>query len=89
MEVAASGASYDLRDKLHAYRRNGAQEYIVWRTMDGAIDWFRLHEGAYARVEPDANGMIESTVFPGLRLNLPAMLAGDRAAVLAALTSAA
>ena len=30
-EVAASGASIDLGDKLRAYRRNGVREYIVWR----------------------------------------------------------
>jgi Uma2 family endonuclease len=87
VEVAASSASYDLHDKLRAYRRAGTQEYIVWRTLDVAIDWLRLHDGEYVRVEPDQLGIIESTVFPGLRLNLPAMLARDRAAVLAALES--
>lgn len=84
-EIAASSASYDLHDKLRAYRRAGTPEYIVWRTLDTAIDWFRLHEGEYIRVEPDHQGMIESSVFPGLRLNVPAMLARDRAGVLAAL----
>jgi Uma2 family endonuclease len=87
VEIAASSASYDLHDKLRAYRRNGVWEYIVWRTQDGAIDWFRLHEDEYRRVEPDVNGVIESRVFPGLRLNVPAMLAGDRAAVLATLAA--
>jgi Uma2 family endonuclease len=85
VEIAASSASYDLYDKLNAYRRNGVAEYIVWRTADGEIMWFRLEEGAYVVVLPDASGIIESTVFPGLRLNVPAMLAGDLAAVLAML----
>ena len=85
VEVAASSASYDLHDKLRAYRRAGVEEYIVWRTLDGALDWLRLQEGEYVRVEPDANGIIESAVFPGLRLNVPALLARDRAGVLAAL----
>ena len=85
VEVAASSASYDLHDKLRAYRRNGVREYIVWRTLDGALDWFRLQEGEYVRVEPDTNGMLESSVFPGLRLSVPALLARDRAGVLAAL----
>lgn len=85
VEIAASSASYDLHDKLRAYRRNGVQEYIVWQVLENRIDWFRLHEGEYHRVEPDATGIIDSAVFPGLRLNVPAMLAGDRAAVLAAL----
>jgi Uma2 family endonuclease len=83
VEIAASSASYDLHDKLNAYRRNGVAEYIVWRTADGEIMWFRLEEGAYVVVQPNADGIIESAVFPGLRLNVPAMLAGDLAAVLA------
>src|SRR5437763_6324068 len=47
VEVAVSSASYDLHDKLRAYRRTGVREYVVWRVEDRAIDWFRLREGAY------------------------------------------
>lgn len=82
VEIAATSASYDLHSKLNAYRRNGVQEYIVWRTFDEAIDWFELREGAYHRLEPDAHGVIRSIVFPGLRLDVPKMLAGDLKAVL-------
>ena len=85
IEVAASSASYDLHDKLRAYQRAGVQEYIVWRVFDGAIDWFRLQEGEYVRVAPDEHGLIESRTFPGLRLPVARMLAGDDAGVLAAL----
>lgn len=85
VEVVASSASYDLHDKLRAYRRNGVREYIVWRTLDGAIDWFRLREGEYVRVEPDSSGVIGSEAFPGLRLDVARLLAGDLAGVLAAL----
>jgi len=42
VEIAASSASYDLHDKLRVYRRNGVQEYIVWRTYNQQIDWFYL-----------------------------------------------
>ncbi|MGH9845076.1 MAG: Uma2 family endonuclease, partial [Blastocatellia bacterium] len=83
VEVAASSASYDLHDKLNAYRRNGVQEYIVWRVEEGEIDWFRLESEIYARVKPDARGIIRSRVFPGLWLNIKAMLADDLAKVLA------
>ena len=87
VEVSASGASYDLHDKKEAYRRNGVREYIVWRVLDGAIDWFRLDptEGEYERIEPDERGVIESAVFAGLRLHLPKMLAADLKGVLAEL----
>lgn len=85
VEIAASSVSYDLHDKKEAYRRNQVREYIVWRVLDQAIDWFRLEVGEYVRVEPDERGVIESTTFPGLRLNMPKMLAGDLAGVLAEL----
>jgi Uma2 family endonuclease len=85
VEIAASSASYDLHAKKEAYRRAGVREYVPWRVLDNAIDWFRLRDGEYVRVEPDADGVIESAVFPGLRLDVAAMLAGDTAAVLAAL----
>lgn len=85
VEIAASSASYDLHDKLRAYRRNGVIEYVVWRTLDGDIDWLRLHEGEYVRVEPDERGVIESQVFAGLRLHVAKMLADDILGVLAEL----
>jgi Uma2 family endonuclease len=85
VEIALSSASYDLHDKLRAYRRAGVREYIVWRALNGVIDWLRLGEGEYCEVEPDERGVIESGVYPGLRLNITKMLAGDDAGVLAEL----
>lgn len=83
VEVSSSTASYDLREKLNVYRRNGVQEYIVWRVYDSQIDWFSLQDEQYVLLQPDENGIIESRVFAGLRLNVPAMLNGDLAQVLA------
>jgi Uma2 family endonuclease len=85
VEIAASTASRDLYDKLDVYRRNGVQEYIVWRTQDNALDWFRLRAGKYDRVEPDADGILRSEVFPGLWLAVDKLLNGDLAGVLAEL----
>jgi Uma2 family endonuclease len=84
VEIAASSASYDLHDKLNAYRRTGVQEYIVWRVYEEAIDWFALREGEYKPLAADAAGVVASEVFPGLQLDVKAMLAGDIAAVLKA-----
>ena len=83
VEVAASSVSIDLHDKLRAYRRNGVQEYIVWRTHDGRIDWFELAEGEYRPLPPDDAGVVHSRVFPGLRLAPDALLGGDLAGALA------
>lgn len=85
LEVANSTRSRDLNQKKRAYERNGVKEYIVWRTRDKAIDWFDLRQGVYVRREPDDRGIIESREFPGLRLDVSAMVALDRRRVLAAL----
>ncbi len=85
VEISASSATYDLHEKKDAYRRNDVREYIVWRVLDRAIDWFELRDGLYILREPDEDGTVESAQFVGLRLHVPSMLAGDGAAVLAAL----
>ena len=85
MEVSTSSASIDLHDKLRAYRRNGVQEYVVWRTRDGRIDWFELVDGEYRLLPADDAGVVRSHVFPGLRIACPALLAGNPAAALAEL----
>lgn len=85
VEIAASTVSRDLFNKLDVYLRNGVREYLVWRTQDNALDWFRLREGKYERVEPDADGIIRSEIFPGLWLAVEKLLNGDLAGVLAEL----
>lgn len=85
VEIAASSASYDLHDKLRVYRRNRVQEYVVWRVYNREIDWFQLREGEYIKLEPNADGVICSSVFPGLWLAVSAMLEGNLAAVMAVL----
>ncbi len=79
-EVSASSASVDLNDKFEAYQRNGAQEYVVWRVYDQAIDWFMLRDGRYEPHKPD-NGVHKSEVFPGLWLDAAALIANDMATV--------
>lgn len=83
IEVAASSASYDLHDKLEMYRYSGVQEYGVWRTYQGKFDWFRLERDEFQLIEPNEKGVITSSAFPGLWLNVKALLAGDLAAVMA------
>jgi Uma2 family endonuclease len=76
-EVAASSVSIDLHGKKNAYRRNGVKEYIAWRIEDGKVDWFALVEGRYELLPADEQGRINSKVFPGLWLDVAALLAGD------------
>ncbi|WP_254507441.1 Uma2 family endonuclease [Anatilimnocola floriformis] len=81
-EIAASSASYDLHDKLDAYRRCGVREYVVWRTWDRMIDWFQLKDGQFVRQSPDSEGLLKSSTFPGLWLDPTALLSGNQARVL-------
>ena len=64
-----------MHHKLNAYRRNGVQEYLVWLVEDEQIYWFALEQGQYQELAADQEGVVSSQVFPGLRLNVPALLA--------------
>jgi hypothetical protein len=83
-EVAASSASIDLHQKLHAYRRSGIQEYLVWTTLEQKVRWFQLVNGEYREFKERA-GLMESHVFPGLVLDVKALLKLDRRRLFAAL----
>jgi Uma2 family endonuclease len=85
VEIAASTASYDLHEKKEAYRQHGVQEYLVWRVIDQAIDWFCLVEGDYVLLPIDDDGLIRSRLFPGLWLSVADMLAWNTTGVLAGL----
>jgi Uma2 family endonuclease len=85
LEIAASSASYDLHMKLRVYQRSGVEEYIALQMYEQRIDWFRLCEGVYQPLQPDATGLLCSEIFSGLCLNPAAFWAGDMARVLATL----
>ena len=85
VEISASSASYDLHEKKDLYREFGVIEYVVWQLYENRLDWFRLTDGEYVVVVPDADGIIESVTFPGLRLAVDKLLAGDASGVIAAL----
>ena len=86
-EICATTASNDLHDKFQAYRRNGVKEYIVWRACDRAVDWFVLREGRFDRLEPGADGVYRSAVFPGLWLDASALISRNLPRVIGVLHS--
>lgn len=61
------------------------QKYIVWQTFENKLDWFSLQQGEYVPLVADTEGVVQSRVFRGLWLAVPALLAEDMAKVLAAL----
>jgi Uma2 family endonuclease len=81
-EIASSSAAYDLHQKLTVYRRHGVCEYIVWRVLEQAIDWFVLRDGRYDPLHTDESGVLRSEVFPGLWLDAATMILGDMTTVL-------
>lgn len=87
IEVAASSASYDLHDKRRVYRRNGVQEYVVLLALEQQTVWYRLNEGRYDEVQPDADGIYRSQAFPGLWLNTQAFWADDLPELMATVQS--
>src|SRR5437762_5868582 len=84
-EVAASNVSLDVREKLDSYRRSGVREYVVWRTEDEAVDWWALEEDEFRPLPAEGDGTLRSRVFPGLWLDIGALLAGDGPRVMAKL----
>lgn len=84
-EIAASSASYDLHDKLEVYERFGVQEYFVWLAYEEEIRCYRLREGKFQPLTADAQGVVRSEVFPGLWLDVAAMMRDDMRRALAAL----
>jgi len=85
VEVAASSASLDAREKLASYRRAGVREYLLWRTADGQVDWWVLEEDEYRSLPDAADGILRSRAFPGLWLDSAALLAGDGKGLMAKL----
>jgi len=77
-EIASSSVSIDLHAKLNAYRRNGVQEYLVYRVQDQAVDWFQNLGGEFVRLNPDSQGVLKSALFPGLWLDTLALIEGDK-----------
>ncbi|NES06776.1 MAG: Uma2 family endonuclease [Okeania sp. SIO2F4] len=82
VEIAASSATINLGDKKVAYQRSGVREYIVCQVFEQKIDWFSLEDGDYISLIPDERGVICSVVFPGLWLDVSAMLTGNMQQVL-------
>ena len=80
-EISASSVSIDLNKKFRLFRRNRVNEYLVWRVLDSAIDWFQYRQNQYEKLLPDASGILKSIVFPGLWLDAAALVRFDLARV--------
>jgi Uma2 family endonuclease len=81
-EVAVSSTHRDRTVKLPIYQRSGIREYILWRVEDRTIEWYTLRSGGYELLQADSYRIVRSEVFPGLWLEVEAMIRGDMGSAL-------
>jgi Uma2 family endonuclease len=81
-EVASSSEAIDLHRKRADYERTGVQEYVVVALRQQRVFWFVRRENHFVELQPDADGILRSEVFPGLWLDPAALLRVDRRRVL-------
>lgn len=85
VEVASSSESIDLHAKRRAYEQAGVREYVAVLLRQQAVRWFVLQGGHYEEEQASAAGRFLSTVFPGLWLDVPALLRLDGQQLMATL----
>ncbi len=79
-EVSASTVSIDARQKLQTYRQAGVREYLLWRVRDNAVDWWtRDEDDEFELIVADADCLHRSRAFPGLWIDVAALVAEDGA----------
>jgi Uma2 family endonuclease len=74
-EVAHTSRAIDLHAKRRDYQRYGVREYLVLSVRDRRMFWFDLQ--ADRELTPDADGVIRVHTFPGLWIDVEALLAKD------------
>ena len=77
VEISHTSRYTDLGPKFEDYERVGVLEYIVRAIEPDEIHWFVLRGGRFVDLEPGADGIYRSEVFPGLWLDPDALLAAD------------
>ncbi|QDT38857.1 Uma2 family endonuclease [Stratiformator vulcanicus] len=84
-EVATTSAAIDLHRKLKSYQQAGVLEYLVLTTDPAELFWFHRVDGKFERLDLPRDGTFKSAIFPGLWLNVEAIISDDTRAVLATL----
>jgi Uma2 family endonuclease len=87
VEIASSSLGIDLNTKKNLYERAGALEYIVFDVLHQKFHWFARIEGRFQRLPRETDGIYRSRAFPGLWINEPAFIQGDKRAVFLAIRS--
>ncbi len=75
VEVSHSTASRDMGPKLRLYRSAGVCEYV--NLLPKRVIWRRFTDGRETLIDADSEGILKSTVLPGLWLDPAALLRKD------------
>jgi Uma2 family endonuclease len=82
VETAYSTEAIDLHMKKADYERTGVREYVVIALRQQKVFWFVGRDGHFVELQPGADGILRSEVFPGLWLDPAALLRSDLPRVL-------
>jgi Uma2 family endonuclease len=76
-EVCLSSSSYDLHQKKELYLAGGVKEYLAVLVKEQEVRWHRLVANGYQLLPSSRERIIHSVAFPGLWLDVPALLSGN------------
>ena len=82
VEVADSSVGHDLRAKRLDYEEGGVREYIVIDLKSTLVHWFERSGAFFRPLDPDADGVLRSRVFPGLWLDPVALIRREMSRVI-------
>jgi hypothetical protein len=74
-EIAHSSRAMDMNQKRQDYEQAGVLEYLVLCVEERELHWFSFATKKMTR--PDRQGVARSNVFPGLWINVPALMERD------------
>ena len=81
VEISHTTGARDSGVKQRLYERSGVLEYLIVKSKKRQLVWHELVEGKYREIQPGADGLFRSRVFPGLWLNAEALWNCDYAAL--------
>jgi Uma2 family endonuclease len=79
VEIAHSRRAIAMHGKRSDYQQEGVVEYVVICVEEYELHWFDFSSGS--QIAPDRQGIAKSKVFPGLWIDVPALLAMNSARV--------
>ena len=86
VEIAGHSLATDLGRKKAIYEADGCREYLVWATDERRFYCFRNGTGGFEEVSGGTHdGVFRSVVFPGLWIDMKALLADDLRAAMTTL----